>query len=102
MLSYLAIRPPVPGPLFCFQNGTPLSRVHLVHHLRDALSQAGVDTAHNAGHSFRIGAATAAAQAGFSDSFIKTLGRWKSSAFVAYIRTPPEEVIAVAKELARH
>ena len=102
VLSYLAIRPPVPGPLFCFQNGTPLSRVHLVHHLRDALSQAGVDTAHYAGHSFRIGAATAAAQAGFSDSFIKTLGRWKSSAFLAYIRTPPEKVIAVAKELTRH
>ena len=52
VLNYLAIHPPVPGPLFCFQNGTPLSRVHLVHHLQDALFQAGVDTIHYAGHSF--------------------------------------------------
>lgn len=101
VLGYLAIRPSDPGPLFCFQNGSPLSRPRLVQHLREALSQAGVNTTNYAGHSFRIGAATTAAQAGLSDSFIKILGRWKSSAFMSYIRTPPEDVIAVASTLAR-
>lgn len=100
VLGYLAIRPSNPGPLFVFQDGTPLTRAHLVTHIREALSSGGVDTTHFAGHSFRIGAASAAARAGFSDSFIQALGRWKSSAFTAYIRTPVNELIAVAARLA--
>lgn len=101
ILAYMAIRPPGPGPLLHFQDGTPLSRQLLVRHVRQALAQAGVDTALYNGHSFRIGAATTAAQAGLSDSLIQTLGRWKSAAFIAYIRTPPAEVTAVASRLAR-
>ena len=77
LLSYLALRPQTPGPLFVFQNGTPLSRASLVSHLRDALQSIGLDATNFSGHSFRIGAASTAAKAGFSDSFIKTLGRWK-------------------------
>ena len=101
LLAYLAMRPPSPGPLFIFMDGTPLSRARLVTHVREALSQAGIDTARYSGHSFRIGAATTAARAGFSDSFIQTLGRWKSSAFTAYIRTPPEDLIAVTTRLTK-
>ena len=91
VLAYMAVRPPGPGPgpLFDFHDGSPLSRARLVQHVRQALSQAGVDTVQYNGHSFRIGAATTAAQAGLSDSLIQTLGRWKSSAFISYIRTPP-------------
>ena len=81
ILSYLAMRPQSQGPLFIFEDGAPLTRANLVTHLRGALSQAGIDASHYAGHSFRIGAATAAAQAGYSDSFIQALGRWKSAAF---------------------
>ena len=33
MLAYLALRPPTPGPLFIFQDGTPLSRGQLTAHL---------------------------------------------------------------------
>ena len=85
--AYLAIRAPSPGPLFIFQDGTPLSRQQLVAHLHSALAGIGVDVANYSGHSFRIGAASTAARAGFSDSFIQTLGRWKSLAFTTYIRT---------------
>ena len=68
--------------------------------MRAALSQAGVDTAGYSGHSFRIGAASTAARAGFNDSFIQTLGRWKSAAFSTYMRTPVEDLVAVASRLA--
>ena len=101
MLSYLSIRSTAPGPLFIFQDGTPLTRPSLVKHLRQALSSAGIDSSKYAGHSFRIGAATAAAQAGYSDSFIQTLGRWKSSAFTTYIRTAKDKLATVAPALVR-
>ena len=101
VLGYLAIRPPDPGPLFICRDGSPLSRGYLIEGMRAALSQAGVDSSQFAGHSLRIGAATTAARAGFSDSFIQTLGRWKSSAFTTYIRTPPADLIAVAARMAR-
>lgn len=101
MLGYLAIRPPNPGPLFLFEDGTPLSREKLVINLRTVLAEAGINTSNYSGHSFRIGAASTAAHAGFSDSFIQALGRWKSAAFTAYIRTPKEDLAAVAARLVQ-
>ena len=99
VLNYLAIRSSSPGPLFVFQNGKPLTRAALVSQLRLALAQAGIDSSHYSGHSFRIGAATAASRAGYSDSFIQLLGRWKSAAFIAYIRTSPQQLVSVAPTL---
>ena len=101
VLAYLAIRPRTQGPLFIFEDGTPLSKNALVSHLREALSQIGEDVKNFTGHSFRIGAATTAAAAGFNDSFIQSLGRWKSSAFLSYIRTPVKELVAASAVLAR-
>jgi integrase len=100
VLAYLAIRPPTPGPLFVFQDGTPLSRDKLVSQLRDALSLLGIDAMNFSGHSFRIGAATTAAKAGFDDSLIQTLGRWKSNAFTTYIRTSAEDLAAASAILS--
>ena len=68
--------------------------------LRQALTAAGIDTAGYSGHSFRIGAATTAAQAGFSDSLIQALGRWKSSAFQEYIRTDTATLTSISAKLA--
>ena len=101
VLAYLAVRPSIPGPLFIFRDGSPLSRVQLISHLRDALSQIGVDVTNFSGHSFHIGAATTAAKAGFNDSLIQSLGRWRSAAFTAYIRTPVDDLAAASAALAR-
>lgn len=100
MLSYLAVRPASLGPLFIFEDGTSLSRERLVAAFTQALTLAGIDAAGYKGHSFRIGAATAAARAGVPDSLIQTLGRWKSSAFLSYIRTPREVLSAASVALA--
>ena len=66
MLHYLAARPSAPGPLFTFEDGAPLTRAALVTHLRTALSHAGIEHSNTA---FGIGAVTAVAQAGYSDSY---------------------------------
>ena len=96
----LAVRPNTPGPLFIFENGSPLSRRQLVNSLRTALREAGVDASHFAGHSFRIRAATSAARAGINDSTIKTLGRWKSEAFHTYIRQRSDDLASASALLA--
>ena len=54
--------------------------------VRELLQQSGVDPKNYAGHSFRIGAATTANRQGISETTIKTLGRWESSAYLRYIK----------------
>ena len=66
ILRYLSLRSPSQGPLFIFQDCTPLTRASFVSHLQTALAQAGVHSSSYSGHSFWIGAATAAAQAGYA------------------------------------
>ena len=61
-----------------------------------ALTSLGYNCSLYAGHSFRIGAATVAAQHGVQDSLIKTMGRWESAAYLCYIRTPKEVLRSVA------
>jgi len=67
--------------------------------VRNALEAVGLPHAQFAGHSFRIEAATAAAGAGVEDSVIRTLGRWNSSAFLAYIRTPRQQLAQFSRIL---
>lgn len=99
ILSFLVRRGRDPGPLFLFQDGTTLSRGRLVRHVHQALEQQGVPSSGVSGHSFRIGAATAAARAGLEDSLIQALGRWTSSAYLRYIRTPPSDLAEASAQL---
>ena len=98
-LAYLAARGGTQGPLFAFADGRFLTRDRLVHHVQDALSTAGVDCIAYAGHSFRIGAVTTAARRGIQDATIKMLGRWESSAYLLYIKTPRDQLSAVSSIL---
>ena len=95
VLSYLAVRGSEVGPLFRFNDGKPLTRQRLVNQVRTALQAQGIDSSRYSGHSFRIGTATTAAAAGIKDSTIQMLGRWQSSAFLCYIRTPRDQLAAL-------
>ena len=53
-----------------------------------------------ASHSFRIGTARTAAEAGVRPWLIQTLGRWSSKCFTLYIRTPPSILQKVPRMLA--
>ena len=99
--SYVARRGASPGSFFRSESGAPLSKAQFVDKVRAALARAGVQQAGYSGHSFRIGAATTAAQAGLPDSVIQALGRWSSPAFLRYIRTPREELAQYSSPLAR-
>ena len=99
MMSFLKARGLAPGPLFCHKDYSPLTRSQLVNNLRQVLTQAGVDASNFTGHSFRIGAATAAAANGVEDSLIQTLGRWKSDSYKRYIRIPNTELANISAKL---
>ncbi len=101
VLAYMALRGPGSGPLFRFQDGRYLTRSRLVANLKQAISGGGVDCSPFSGHSFRSGAATAAAKQGISDATIKMLGRWRSSAYQLYIKTPRSQLAAVSHSLGR-
>ncbi len=100
LLQYIAIRGTHSGPLFIYADGKFLTKQSFVPRIREALSALGLNNTHYAGHSFRIGAASTAAKANIEDSMIKTLGRWESSAFLTYLRTPPALIARMAKTLS--
>ena len=99
LLAYLTLRGDASGPLFLFQDGRPLSRALLTSWLRGILSAAGIP-GNFSSHSFRIGAATVAARNGIPDHQIQALGRWTSSAYLLYIRTPAESLSRLSKQLS--
>ena len=100
LLAYLTLRGDTPGPLFLFRDRRPLSRALLTSWLCDILSSAGIQ-GNFSSHSFRIGAATVAARNGIPDHQIQALGRWTSSAYLSYIRTPAESLSQLSKQLSR-
>lgn len=99
VLAYMARRGPGAGPFFKFRDGKPLTRARLVIEVKQALATAGVDCRPYSGHSFRSGAATTAAQQGIGDATIKMMGRWKSSAYQLYVKTPRDQLAAISQRL---
>ena len=100
LLKYLEFRGSKKSSLFQWHNGTPLSHSRFVKEVKSALVCSGVAAANYSGHSFRIGAAITAAAAGIEDSTIQTLGRWKSSAYLVYIRIPPSQLARMSVTLS--
>ena len=64
LLNFMAVRPPGEGPLFVYEDSSPLTRSRFVQLTKHALHLANVEASGYSGHSCRIKAATAAAAAG--------------------------------------
>ncbi len=86
ILEYMVQRKKGPGPFFRESSGRGLTRKRFVEEVKAALEEAGEDSHSISGHSFRIGAATAAAKCGASAQEIKALGRWRSREYQGYVR----------------
>jgi hypothetical protein len=69
--------------------------------LRQAVREVGENEPDFASHSLRIGGATAMRSAGFSDSFIKWWGTWKTFSFLAYLANTEAEVAEVAHRMSK-
>jgi len=100
MQQYFLLAHPESGPLFYFRSGRFLTRSSVTHLLRDSARSAGLPYESLKGHSFRIGAASAAAAAGLPDWLIKVLGRWSSDCYQIYIRTPEPVLLSAAPKMA--
>ena len=99
ILPFLAVRGNEQGALFILEDRTLLTRQKFAARLTATLSEAGINDKRYATHSFRIGAATTAKEAGIDDSQIKMLGRWKSNAYQVYIRTPQKDLAKLSRQL---
>ncbi len=82
LLEYLALRGAQPGAIFVSHLGIPVSRDEFTTHLKRVFRHCGLDTSKYKSHSFRIGAASHAAENGYSDAQIHALGRWKSNVYI--------------------
>lgn len=88
------------APLFSgLEPRTALSRDMFISHLKALLASLGLDSTRYSGHSFRRGAATSAAVAGYSDNEIQQLGRWRSDAYRLYIDLPRDRILHLSSRL---
>lgn len=67
--------------------------------IRNLLAKSGQEPADYASHIFRIGAATAAANANLPEWLIKTMGRWTSDCYQRYIKKPMKALRQVSTSL---
>lgn len=102
LLQRLFIAHPLPpaSPLFQGAQAAAFTKPYLVSSIRSLLPRLGEDPARYSGHSFRIGGATAAAAHGYSPHEIQVLGRWRSDAYLVYLRLSDSRRAGLAAALS--
>ena len=97
MLKFINDHPHKSGPLFVWNDGRYLTRSGVA----SVLARLKPSHLSNmSSHSFRIGAASTAAAAGYPRWLIQALGRWSSNCFRDYIRIPATTLSQVSTSLA--
>jgi len=101
MRAYLSAVPGGPSdPLFRFRGGHLMTHMRLTTIMRSVLARMGLNHNLYSLHSLRAGAATDAAALGAAAHVIQSLGRWRSAAYMAYLRPTPQAQAAVSRFLA--
>lgn len=88
------------APLFALAKGT-FSRQVVIAAMQRRIATLGTPPHNYLGHSFRKGAAAAAAKAGILEDECKILGRWKGSAVKRYFRNHPNTVLMLQRRVHR-
>ena len=100
MYHYFTLYPaPSSDPLFRFSSGHQLTYETYNAWIKYLIRGVGLDPTNYSTHSLRAGAATQAAQTGLDSHDIKRLGRWRSQAYLTYLRPPPESYATLAPRL---
>ena len=102
ILPYMVIRGHKPGSFFLTADDKPLTCQKFYTLLSNLLKKIGLPASHYNTHSFRIGAATTAKEAGILNTHIQMLGRWQSSAYQLYIRTSPSKLAELTRTRVHH
>lgn len=90
---------PLSAPLFQLPDGSHLTRAESIRLTRSSLLAAGEDPSLYLGHSWRRGAATTAAAAGFTEHDIQVLGRWSSDSYKLYIQSSSSRILFLNSQL---
>ena len=84
--EYLKVRPRGGGLLFLRKPGAPLTSAVVNTRLRACIAAMGLPPAEFSSHSFRAGRTTDLVEMNVADTQIRESGRWKSDAFLQYVR----------------
>ena len=88
------------APLFQARNGHHITRQQVDSKLKQLCHSIGLDKHSFTTHSIRAGAATTAAELGFSDWEIMKLGGWNSTVYRSYIRQLDSRIASFPARLA--
>ena len=95
MTAYVTTRGVRPGILFTYQDGRTLRPADINLLLKTALPGRAISS-----HSLRIGAATTAGKNGIPDYLIQSAGRWRSSAYLRYVRLDACDLKPLARSIS--
>lgn len=91
--NYVRVRPVTSHPyMFVLENGTPLKSSTVTRYLRLLIKKSGRNPASYNTHSLRIGRTTSMFKDGVPTRIIKSTGRWRSNAYLKYIKPQITEV----------
>ena len=102
MPRYVHARTDLREPFFIDDEGNALTRKFFIAKLKLLLTHVGLDQNLYNGHSFRIGAATSAANSNVADHLIQTLGRWSSNCYNRYIHTGSETLRQAQRHMCNY